>query len=526
MPLIKNDRFFIPPPDEENDFKAIFQRMARLGAGRPVDKKGIPEGPWTAELLTEAISRIDANRSGVELRTVQRWFESNDTGISTDNIRWLARIFGCDDPAAISRWQMKLSSAQSQLTAKRRERKRADTDSATGPSSQDTSRKTRLVRKSFAEKCEWLLTGEASMNLIIIYWLVFGALGLMNYALGTLSVTYSPEDGLNKQVGFIWAPTLTVLPLIVLPLYILSINNLILFWKDGARTKCMRNDDEVDALASTDGWTVRVRSFSFSFWAIALFSLFFVFGLQWAGIYLPAYMSGNAGDVQIDRYLVALSRPEVISVREAMILSAVGYLYTASYIAVFLLGLLFMVIIAVDFRNTCRNSQQKNLAVSSAAIREAGNNIAWGSFRLAVYGLWLATLIKLQIVYLSSDGEDFVGWLGRDALAFVGLTTDQNGFLDNSSVSHFTTFLMMAVTVATFGFCVLKVQETFARLPLDDDKDRARPDRNLILRMGAVIILLSTNLLLIGRFEGFSLLIALSVLVSFHAITGPRLNHI
>ena len=76
MPLIKNDRFFIPPPDEEIDFKTIFQRMARLGAGRPVDKKGIPEGPWTAELLTEAISRIDANRSGVELRTVQRWFES------------------------------------------------------------------------------------------------------------------------------------------------------------------------------------------------------------------------------------------------------------------------------------------------------------------------------------------------------------------------------------------------------------------------------------------------------------------
>jgi len=72
------------------------------------------------------------------------------------------------------------------------------------------------------------------MNLLVFYWLIFGALGLMNYALGTLSVTYSPEDGLNKQVGFIWAPTLTVLPLIVLPLYILSINNLISFWKHGA----------------------------------------------------------------------------------------------------------------------------------------------------------------------------------------------------------------------------------------------------------------------------------------------------
>ena len=101
---------------------------------------------------------------------------------------------------------------------------------------------------------------------------------------------------------------------------------------------------------------LKVNSFTFSFWAIALFSLFFVFGSQWAGIYLPAYMSGDPGGVQIDRYLVALSRPEVISIRQAMVLSAVGYLYTASYIAIFLLGLLFLVIIALDYRETCNHS--------------------------------------------------------------------------------------------------------------------------------------------------------------------------
>ncbi len=200
-----------------------------------------------------------------------------------------------------------------------------------------------------------------------------------------------------------------------------------------------------------------------------MFNLLFVFGFQWAGIYLPAYMSGDTGGVQIDRYLVALVRPEVISVREATILSAVGYLYTASYIAVFLLGLLFIVIVALDYRETCGNSLLQNTATKVAPIREAGNTILWATFRLAVYGLWLATLIKLQIVYLSSDDENFVSWLGRDALASVGLTTDQNGWLDNSSVSHFTTFLIMAVTVPTFSFCIVKVLEIFASLPLDDE---------------------------------------------------------
>lgn len=81
--------------------------------------------PWTPELLAEAISQIDSNRIGVDLRTVQLWFQENDKGISTANIRWLARIFGCDDPAATREWQIELSAAQSRLTAKRRDSKKA-----------------------------------------------------------------------------------------------------------------------------------------------------------------------------------------------------------------------------------------------------------------------------------------------------------------------------------------------------------------------------------------------------------------
>ena len=205
-----------------------------LGAGRQVDKDGLPSGSWTPDQLVEAITQIDPDGVGVDLRTVQHWFQDNDRGISADNIRWLARIFGCDDPVAISEWQRRLSSAQLRLTAKRRERKRAQGDDAKSRIIERTTGTTKRDDRAFAERCEQLLTGAASMNLLVFYWLIFGALGLMNYALGTLSVTYSPEDGLNKQVGFIWAPTLTVLPLIVLPLYILSINNLISFWKHGA----------------------------------------------------------------------------------------------------------------------------------------------------------------------------------------------------------------------------------------------------------------------------------------------------
>src|SRR5690606_19290752 len=89
-------------------------------------------GPWTPELLAEAISQIDSNRIGVDLRTVQLWFQENDKGISIANIRWLARVFGCDDPVATGEWQVELSAAQSRLTAKRRGWKRAGSSDALG----------------------------------------------------------------------------------------------------------------------------------------------------------------------------------------------------------------------------------------------------------------------------------------------------------------------------------------------------------------------------------------------------------
>src|SRR5690606_21625078 len=116
---------------------------AAAGAGRPLGKDGFPAGPWTPGLLAEAVSQIDSHRIGIDLRTVQLWFQENDKGISTGNIRWLARVFGCDDPVATSEWQVELSAAQSRLSAKRREWKLAG--SSVAPESPDTALATTFI---------------------------------------------------------------------------------------------------------------------------------------------------------------------------------------------------------------------------------------------------------------------------------------------------------------------------------------------------------------------------------------------
>ena len=281
--LIKNGKFFVAPQKTSDSFKVLFARLAAEGAGRPVDRHGIADGPWEPESLAEAISCIEANSKGIELRAVQVWFQDNDNGISNENIRWLARIFGCNDPEETSKWQVELKASKDRLASERRERRRraseeeASTDQLqkTGSSSEvrkiadpiapaNAPRGEPSVRaaRTLAEKCEWMLSGSASMNLLIAYWLVFCGLGLMNYVFNTLSVTYSPLEGLEKQVGFIWAPTLTVLPLIALPLFIFFVSDLNTYWKRVGRSKCTARDVMSVHANSHAGWYAKINNFS------------------------------------------------------------------------------------------------------------------------------------------------------------------------------------------------------------------------------------------------------------------------
>ena len=68
--MVKNGKYYVVPRNDGSNFKQLFSRLAAEGAGRPVDSDGVPDGPWTPELLTDAVCAIDANRSGIEIPEV------------------------------------------------------------------------------------------------------------------------------------------------------------------------------------------------------------------------------------------------------------------------------------------------------------------------------------------------------------------------------------------------------------------------------------------------------------------------
>lgn len=96
--------------------------------------------------------------------------------------------------------------------------------------------------------------------------------------------------------------------------------------------------------------------------------------------------------------------------------------------------------------------------------------------------------------------------------------------VENSSISHFTTFMMMVVTVTIFIVCALRIQSVFERLSVYGQGYPFARDQRAIAKMLSVLALLSLNLMLVGRFTGFSLLLAFSILASLHALSGPRLR--
>lgn len=526
----KTQKHYVTLPQEDIEFQKLFDMAVISGAGRPINSEGGPISAWTPDLLAEAVSNLEGSKKDIDLRTVQLWFQDNGKGVSPKNIELLSRIFGCGDPKATVEWRLKLTTSQMKLVSNRRTPQKSTTHqeipvNAGKAKNESTSGAIYPAPRTLAEKIEWMLSGSASMNLQIFYWLTFCGLGFFNYIVGTLSVTYSPMEGLEKQVGFIWAPTLNFLPIIVLPIYIYYISDLTTYWKKYGRNKCISPRSEVIDQIKKDIWLVKVNDFSFSFWAITLFCFLFVGCAQWFGIYLPAYISGEITDVQIDRYLVTLVRPDVVSIPQSMALSALGYLYTASYIAVFMFGLLFIVVIVFDYHDICTTLNLEDNSIDLPNIRKEGQKIVWGSYRIVLLGLWMAMLIKLQVTYLSSDAKDTVSWLVTDFLSMLNLIQARNGWLDNTSINHFTTFIMVVVAVTIFVVTIQKIWSIFDKLAFYEDNLFFKQDRSILMKMSFVILIMSFNLTLLGRFDGFSLVLALSILASLNVLSGPKLRN-
>ncbi|MET4689472.1 RcgA family putative transporter [Sinorhizobium fredii] len=518
--MIKNGKLFLPPSKDGSDFKELFKQLAAAGAGRPLGSDGFPAGPWTPELLAEAISQIDSNRIGVDLRTVQLWFQENEKGISTANIRWLARIFGCDDPMATSEWQMELSAAQSRLAAKRRDLKNAgssvgvpdplrttivDGEMKSPPdSARDTDTKRPRRRFGLATRSEALFSRGSPLNLPASVFAGAAALGFLSYITGIHNASYGRPDGVVKQVGFLWAPNWTFVFMVLLPLFCAFVIELLGFWKHEARLKLAAL---ADRMQSDEAWERNVEASSYTYWAVFLICLLFAGLFQWIEVCLIPLVNGG-GNYAMDWGKLALVHPEVISVPEAVLFTGIAYLYMCLCFYIFFVGLILLYTVVYDLWRVGKATKHQPDADYQHEFDEVGLRVMRGIFRCTVLGVLIAICMKVQSSYLTSSGENVAAWLVSDiSSAFYGRNNVRDG-TGYRMPTHFSSLLIVISTCVVFLFASVRlgVGSRF---------------RVLLRKMAAVVSLLVAGYLLIGALAGFSILLGVGVLFATYGLFDP-----
>jgi len=525
----------VPPPGDGSDFKDLFRQLSAAGAGRPVDKGGFPTGPWTPELLAAAISQFDANRTGVDLRTVQLWFQDNDKGVSPDNIRWLARVFGCDDPEATSAWQAELSAAHARLVAKRRVRRkrsksgdgqgrpestaRETVEDATDPAAEkrpdcDLAGSRAKQQLSLARTTEAIFSRGSPLDLPASVFAGAVALGFFSFFLGIHDVTYGRPDGLIKQVGFLWAPNWTILFMVFMPLYFVFVVEVLAFWQKGARARLAQHGDRTER---DDAWARKVEASSVTYWVVLIICLPFAGLFQWMATSLLPLIKGDRGDYAMDWGAIAIVHPEIVSVPASILFTGLAYLYMSLCFYLFFAGLILLHTLADDLSDIGGTTGFPQSADGSRDAQEIGLSVLCGTFRCTILVVLVAICMKLQSAYVTSNAENILAWLRGDLLSVFEAGDALGDEFAYVRPTHYSSLLVTVAACFVFLHCALRLQAVWKE---QEAVSRYR-FRGILGLMLAVMGLLVAGYLLIGVFAGFSILLGIGLLPAMYGLFDP-----
>jgi len=330
------------------------------------------------------------------------------------------------------------------------------------------------------------------------------ALGFLSYMTGVHSANFDRADGVDKQVGFLWAPNWTFVFMVFLPLFFVFAIELLAFWKAEGRLKLVALAEPIE---SHDAWVRNVESSSSTYWAVFLVCLVFAGLFQWIEVCLIPLMNGG-GDYAMDWGKLAIVRPDVISVPEAILFTGIAYIYMAIFFYIFFAGLILLYTIAHDFWKIRENLRNQPEVDYEAELNEIGLMVIRGIFRCTILGILVAICMKAQSSYLTSSDENIAAWFIRgmsSAFHQRNNVTDGIGF---RMPTHYSSLLVVISTCIVFLFGSIRI-------------GIGSQFRVTLWKMFAVVALLVAGYLLIGTVAGFSIVLALGVFSALYGLFDP-----
>src|SRR5690606_34938842 len=295
-------------------------------------------------------------------------------------------------------------------------------------------------------------------------------------------------DGLVKQVGFLWAPNWTIVFMVLMPLFFAFVIELLVFWKNEGRLKLLAPNDRLE---SDGAWARNVQASSGSFWAVFLICILFAGLLQWIGVCLLPLLRGGGGDYATDWGSMAMVRPEVISVPQAVAFTGFAYLYMCLTFYLFYAGLILLYTVVHDLWQIDDSSGSLSEGQYRHEANEVGLRVMRVIFRCTVLGVLISICMKVQSAYLTSNGENIVDWLIADMSSALYGGNDARGGFDYRTPTHYSSLVIAisACVVLLYGSIRLGVGSRF---------------QFSLGKMWAVVGLLFIGYMLIDAFAGFS----------------------
>jgi hypothetical protein len=371
------------------------------------------------------------------------------------------------------------------------------------PQQQDTEESGRGF--SIAQRSEAFFSRGSPLDLPASVFAGAVALQFLSYFLGIHSVTYVREDGVIKQVGFLWAPNWTLLFMVFMPLFLAFVVELLAFWRDEGRRSLLT---AVGSVETADGWAGKVEASSYTYWAVFLICVGFAGLFQWISVRLIPLLSGN-NDYAVDWGSLALVQPDAVSIPQSIAYTGLAYLYMCLCFYLFFTGLILLFTVAHDLYDIERLSDHRNVDSQTHAA-EVGHRIMRGIFRCTLSGILIAVCMKLQAFYVTTDDKTILRWLVSDALTVLTGADPETGRANYSMPTHYTSLLTALASCIPFFYGYVRIH-------------RGARYSSSHRRMTVTVALLIAGYLLIGAFLGFAILLSVTVLIGIYGLFDPEI---